>query len=1276
MDLSEYRLETLRQDGEFILYRGLCSTKAETNPPSILALSPVMERPVPATIKKIEHEFSLKDQLDPVWAIRPIALTHQGRTILLLEDPKGEPLDRLLTGPLELGQFLRCGIALAAALGQVHGRGLIHKDIKPSNVLANAAMDQAWLTGFGIASRLPRERQSAEPPEFILGTLAYMAPEQTGRMNRSIDSRSDLYALGITLYELLTGSLPFSASDPMEWVHCHIARQPVPPAERLIDVPLSVSAIIMKLLAKTPEERYQTAAGLESDLRRCLEDWDRERGIRAFPLGKLDRPDRLQIPEKLYGREREVETLVASFDRVVKSGTPELVLVSGYSGVGKSSVVNELHKVLVPPRGLFASGKFDQYKRDIPYSTLAQAFQSLTRRLLAKSEADLATWRDAIREALSSNGRLMIDLVPELKLIIGEPPPVPELPPQDARRRFQLVFRRFIGVFARPEHPLALFLDDLQWLDSATLELIEDLLTQADVHHLMLIGAYRDNEVNSSHPLMRKLDAIRNAEAPVREIVLAPLGREDLAQLVKDALRCEPERVFALAELIHEKTHGNPFFAIQFIGSLVEEGLLTFDYGAGRWSWHLSRIRAKGYTDNVVDLMVGKLSRLPVETQQALQLLACMGNSAGFDLLEMVSERSNEEMHRRLWDALCAGLVLRTEQSYVFLHDRVQEAAYSLIPENVRAETHLRIGNLLTARISPEKREEAAFEIANQLNRGSNLITSVEERRRLAALNLMAGKRAKSSTAYASALSYLGAARALLTEQSWAEDYELIFPVECDTAECEFLTAEMVPAENRLLMQAQRAKGAHDVAVVTYLRMALYTTLGLTDRAVEVGLEQLRRFGIEWSTHPDEEEIRAEYDGLRRRVGDRPIETLVDLPAMKDPDLLALMEILLAILPPTVLADKRLHGLVVLRMANLSLEHGHSDGSPLAFAELSMALGPRFGHHHDGFRFGHLGAALAERDAFARFRGKVYCVVGYHVLPWTRPIQAASSMMQHALDLAQETGDLVFTAFCQLHLIELGLASGTRLDDLEAEAERYLDSTRRARFGLITDMITTLLALIRTLRGVTPKLGCLDDGRLDELQMEQHLSSNPALEMAAWFYWVRKMQARYLAGDHAAAADVSLNAQVWRQSSFWEAAEACFYGALSCAAFWDFAAPDAKQRHFEALTTQHKQLDIWVQDCPETFESRAALVAAEVARIEGRELDAERLYEQAIRAARDNGLVQNEALANELAGHFYAARGLETNALAHLRNARQGYLRWGADGKVRQLDQLHPRLRQ
>ena len=621
-ELSGYVFSSLRE-GDIALYRGSGNGLA----PILLVAA---EETSPGCVERLEHEYALKSELDADWAARPVALTHDnGRMTLVLEDPGGTPLDRLLGRPLDVSHFLRIAIPLAGALRHVHERGLIHKDIKPANILVESASGGVWLTGFGIASRLPRERQAPAPPEVIAGTLAYMAPEQTGRMNRSIDSRSDLYALGVTFYQMLTGSLPFTAADPMEWVHCHIARKPLPPSERLENIPAPVSEIIMKLLAKTAEERYQTAAGVESDLRHCLAERERKGRIDPFALGEHDAPDRLLLPEKLYGRAREIETLLACFDRIVNNGAAELVLVSGYSGIGKSSVVNELHRVLVQPRGLFASGKFDQYKRDIPYSTLAQAFQSLIRPLLGKSDPELAGWREAFREALGPNGRLIIDLVPELKLIVGDQPPVPELPPHDAQRRFQLVFRRFLAVFARPEHPLALFLDDLQWLDSATLDLLEDLLTQPDVRHLMLIGAYRDNEVNSAHPLIRKLEAIRKAGAVVHEIILAPLAREDLGRLIGDALHCEPERVTALAELIHEKTAGNPFFANQLISVLVEEGLLTFDYGEGRWSWDLNSIRAKGYTDNVVDLMVGKLSRLPVETQQALQLARVHGQQRG-----------------------------------------------------------------------------------------------------------------------------------------------------------------------------------------------------------------------------------------------------------------------------------------------------------------------------------------------------------------------------------------------------------------------------------------------------------------------------------------------------------------------------------------------------------------------------------------------------------------------------------------------------------------------
>jgi serine/threonine protein kinase len=511
--------QVLWEDAECVFSRGW-RLQEDRDRIALLVVRPVAEHPSPSILGRLVHEYELRDELDSAWSAKPLELVHDGsRVSLVLEDTGGEPLERLLGAPLHVGHFLHLAITIAATLSKVHRQGLIHKDIKPANILLNRTTGAVRLTGFGIASRLTRERHAPVPPEFIAGTLAYMAPEQTGRMNRSVDSRCDLYALGVTFYQMLTGTLPFTAADPMEWVHSHIARQPIPPTEQLESTPAALSAIIMKLLAKTPEDRYQTAAGVEGDLRRCLADWDRQGRIENSPVGGNDVPDRLLIPEKLYGRAREIETLLASFDRIVESGAPELVLVSGYSGIGKSSIVNELHKALVPPRGLFVSGKFDQYKRDIPYSTLAQAFQSLVRPLLGKSDIELSAWRSALTEALGPNGALMVDLVPELKLIIGEQPPVPQLPPQDAQRRFNLVFRRFINVFARPEHPLALFLDDLQWLDTATLDLLQDLLTGSDLRHLMLIGAYRENEVDAAHPLKQRLQAIEIAGGKVASVL-------------------------------------------------------------------------------------------------------------------------------------------------------------------------------------------------------------------------------------------------------------------------------------------------------------------------------------------------------------------------------------------------------------------------------------------------------------------------------------------------------------------------------------------------------------------------------------------------------------------------------------------------------------------------------------------------------------------------------------------------------------------------------------
>jgi PAS domain S-box-containing protein len=1268
--------EVFGKDGDRAFFR-TWHVNADGTQTSVLAAWSTGEPPTAASLDRLSHEYGLKEQLDSAWAVRPLELVRQGdRTVLVFEDPGGEPLERLLGAPFETDRFVRLAISIAAALSEVHLRGLVHKDLKPAHILVDESTGSVRLTGFGLATLLPRERQSPAPPETIAGTLAYMAPEQTGRMNRSIDARSDLYSLGVTFYQMLTGSLPFTASEPMEWIHCHIARKPIPPSERVERVPAQVSRIVMKLLAKTAEERYQTAVGLQHDLRRCLTEWEVVRRISPFPLGERDIPDRLLIPEKLYGREREIATLLTAFDRVVNEGTPGLVLVSGYSGIGKTSVVNELHKVLVPPRGLFASGKFDQYKRNIPYATLAQAFQSLVSQILGKSDTEMGQWRAALQEALGPNGQLIVNLVPELALIIGEPPPPPDLPLQDQQARFQMVFRRFLSMFARPEHPLTLFLDDLQWLDSATLDLIEHLIAHPDVRHLLLVGAYRNNEVGPAHPLARTLARLRGAGGRVREIVLAPLRPEDVARLLADALHTDQGRVRPLAELVFEKTAGNPFFTIQFLLALAEQELLAFDPGMAAWTWELPHIRVKGFTDNLADLMAAKLSRLPRATQKALGQLACLGNVAKAGTLAVVHAQAEEATHAALWDAVRSGLVLRSDGTYTFLHDRIREAAYALIPEGARAMAHLRIGRVLAAGTPAEDLEENIFDIVNQFSRGAVLISTQEEREQVAQLNLMAGKRAKAATAYDAALQYFTAGRALLAQTGWEQCYRLTFNLELNWAECEYLIGELASAQKRLAVLSIRAQTTVDAAAVTCVSVNLYTTLDQSDSAVEVGLEYLRRVGGQWSPHPTAEDVRQTYDRLWQQLGAGSIEALLDLPLMRDPERCATMDVLTVLTSPALFTDLNLFRLVVSQMATLSLEHGNSDGSCLDYAWLGGVLGTYFGEYQAGFRFGRLGLDLVEKHGLDRFRARVYLVFAVHVAHWTQPLQTSRAFLRRAFEAALEAGDVSCAAYSRIDVITNRIATGDSLSDVEREAEQGLEFARKVRFGLVSDCITGQLRLIRMLRGLTPDFISFNDVEFDEGRFEQRLENNPQLAIAASYYWIRRLQASIYASDEASAiAAVSKAAPLlWTTPTQFECAEYHFYGALAWAAHCDLTSAEQRPQHLEALAAHHKQLAVWAENCPATFANRVALVGAEIARLEGRDLDAIRLYEEAIRLAREDGFIQNEALAHERAARFCTARGFPTMADAYLRNARHCYLSWGADGKVRQLDQLYPQL--
>ncbi len=1264
----------LWEDGD----RVFCRTwreGAEGRRQEFVAITCAGEQPTPASINRLTHEYGLKDHLDAAWALRPLDLVYErGQAILLLEPTQGEPLDHLIGRPMEVGRFLRLAVALSATLGGLHQRGLIHKDIKPTNILVDVATDQIRLTGFGMASRLPRERQPPDPPEVVAGTLAYMAPEQTGRMNRSIDSRSDLYALGVTFYEMLTGSLPFAASDPMEWVHCHIARQADAPGERASGIPEALSSIVMKLLAKIAEERYQTAAGVEADLRRCLMEWQSQGRIDPFPVGAHDASDRLLIAEQLYGRETEIATLLAAFDRVVTQGAPELVLVSGYSGVGKSSVVNELHKVLVPQRGLFAAGKFDQYKRDIPYATLAQAFQTLIRQILVKSEEEVEQWRRALTDALGAYGQLMVGLVPELEFLIGKQPAVPELPPQEAQNRFQLVFRRFLGAFATPDHPLALFLDDLQWLDAATLDLIEHLITHAEVGRLLLIGAYRDNEVGPAHPLLRALETIKKADARVGEIVLAPLGPDDVGRLVASALHCDLERARPLAQLVHEKTGGNPFFAIQFLTELAEDRFVAFDPVAPGWQWDLDRIRAKNYSGNVADLMAAKLRRLSAPTKEALKEFACLGNAAETATRMLVHGKSEEAVHTTFSEAVHAGLVVRQEHGYKFLHDRIQQAAYSLIPDEHRADVHLGIGRGLLAGMKADQLAEHLFDVANQFNQGAARLIDGNEKVQVATINLRAGRKAKASAAYASALAYFSAGVALLDENDWSSQYELTLNLWLERAECEFLTGALDAAGQLIEQLLQRVASKVDEAAVNNLKVRLHVLKSENDEAIATAFACLRRLGIDIPAHPTQEQVQAEYETVWQILDGRSIESLIDLPLMTDPVLQAAMQVLSEVALPAYFIDTRLFCLVTISMVKVSIQHGLTGRSAFGYVTWGFLLAGAFHRYGDGYRFAKLACDLVAKHGYIVVKAKVYISAAV-VACWAQPIVDAIDLLRKGNRAAIEAGDAVFACYSMMRQVTLLLTRNDPLDAVWRESDTALDFARRAKNADVTDIIVSQQRFIATMQGRTAAFSTFSDAQFDEATFEAQITGSQSLLTISW-YWIVKLKARFLSGNYAEALAAADNAKPVLAGSAGriEQLDYFYYTALTVSTLYEAARIDQQQAWRELLAAHQEQLREWAENYPPTFADKHALVSAEIARLEGRGADAMRLYEQAIRSAREHGFVQNEGLAYEVAARFYAARGVESIADAYIRNARDCYLRWGADGKVRQLDRLYPYL--
>ena len=1260
--------QMLHDDGETVLVR----QSGQTGNSRLLRST--RARPPLATRQRLQHEFGLRDRLRRSWAAVPLELDSTAeRPVLKTTDPGGVLLEQEIGRAWEVEPFLRISVGIAEAIRRTHDARLVHKDIRPAHIFVDVSSCHAWLCGFASAAAPEQNTTGPREQGTSAVTLTHASPEISGRMDRCADARSDLYSFGVVLYQMLTGRLPFLATDARELVHAHLAKPPVPPSQYATAVPPMLDLIVLKLLAKSAEDRYQTAAGIETDLRLCLHGWQARQAIEPFAMESSEVVGRLRIPEQLYGRDQEVEALRTAFTQVESLGRLKVVLVAGFSGIGKSAIVAEFQRSLPGGGSRFASGKAEQYQSSVPHGTLGQALQGLLRPLLVLPDAEQDAWRQQLQEAVITNGRIIANMAPELEELLGTQPALPELSPREHQIQFQTTLGRFLKVFINARMPLVLFLDDLQWVDGATLDSIDHLLGAEPTMNLLLIGAYRSNEVQAGHLLDQWLAGLRARSADVDEIILAPLLAGEIANLVSDALACSPEACVELSQLVYRTTSGNPFFATQFITGLADEGLLYRQTGTNAWGWDMEHLRRHAHRDDVLELMVKRISKLASTTQHILKNLACLGISSSAPTLTHVCGVTDEELHIALWPAVGAGFCLRLPLGYRFLHDRVQEAAYALIPQDQRAASHLAIARLLlvlTGDATQSGREASEFDLVGQFNLGAGALQSQDERDRVADLNLTAAQRALTATAHAAARGFAIAGINLLGPEGQSRQERLSFQLDLVCAESDFLAGHPDPAERALRKLLERASTPLDNAAICRRLVELYVVGSRYGAAVDQALVCLRLFDVDIAAHPSREAVAESFAEVMDRLGERSIESLVDLPLAIDPAVAAAMNVLGEIFAAAYFTDSALVVLHLCRMVRLTLEKGLTPASAHGFAWFGVMIGQHFGRYREGLRFAELACALVDKHGFAASEAKTLFALEIASV-WAKPLTAAIAASRNAFSAGSDRGDIAVACFACNHTVNDMLVRGDHLDDVAREIDSGLGFVRRARYLDVVDELVTQERFVAALRGNAPLAAVFDGAGFEESTFETQFTEDRMPTMIFW-YWVLKGQLCFLAGRVDDSRDALRHATGWLSSAVHiQLLNYHLYSALAAAAGATVlpasAAADRRAQIIEHLTLLRR----WRDCTPETFADKTELVEAELARCEGRSLDAEVHFEEALRLARLNGCAWVEALANELAARFHAARGVTTIAQTYLRQARYAYLRWGASAKVHLLDLEH-----
>jgi predicted ATPase/signal transduction histidine kinase len=1288
VELAGYNIfEQIYQGSRTSVFRG--ERQGDRQPVILKFLNP--EYPSFSELLQFRNQYTLAKNLNIPGIIRPYSLeSYRNSYALVMEDCGSISLrEYCQTHRLELTDVLVIAWQLTQILHNLHQNRVIHKDIKPANILIHPQSKQIKLIDFSIASLLPKETQEIKNPNGLEGTLAYISPEQTGRMNRGIDYRSDFYSLGVTLFELLTGKLPFLSTDPMELVHCHIAKQPSSVIRE--EMPPVVVDIVLKLMAKNAEDRYQSSLGLKFDVENCLYQLKETGKIEVWEIGKRDLYDRFLIPEKLYGREREVQTLLDAFERVAH-GTSELMLVAGFSGIGKTAVVNEVHKPIVRQHGYFIKGKFDQFNRNIPLSAFVQAFRDLMRQLLSESDAQLAQWKNQILAAVGENGQVLIEVIPELEQIIGKQPIAPELSGSAAQNRFNLLFQKFIAVFTTAQHPLVLFLDDLQWADLSSLQLMKLLINHSG--YLLILGAYRDNEVSPVHPLILTVEDLKKAQAIVNTITLAPLAFEDTNRLVADTLNCSTQLAKPLSQLIERKTQGNPFFTTQFLKALHEEKYITFNADFGYWECDIVQVNALSLTDDVVEFMAQQLQKLPPETQQVLKLAACIGNQFDLHTLAIVSEQSLTEAATALWKALQEGLVLPTSQIYKlfqattesletetvnpryrFLHDRVQQAAYSLIPDSDQAMFHQRIGDLFLEHWSEQERQERIFEIVNHLNRTIHLIEQPDRRTQLAYLNFNAGQKAKASTAYQAASSYLAQSVNLLPENHWQQHYDFSLTLYVELASNTCLIGDFAATEHWLNLALDRAESLIDQVPFYEIQIKAHVAQNQLQQAIQLGLRTLQQLEIVLPTQPTPEDFGRELAAIKALLGDRPIADLIYLPTMTDPRLLAAMRVLSSLAAVIVLAAPNLMPFVFSKMVSLSIQQGNTLFSAPGYATYGMILCSVVGEIDQGYAFGQLGLDLLEKLPSLPVKAKTLARFHGGVRHWKENWHSILSDLQVGYQIGLETGDLETTAILAQVYSYNAYFIGIDLFHLSKSLAISNQGIAQLKQPVFLRWNQTYYQHVLNLLGQSSDpcqlIGVAYDETVD-LPQQYAMKDDHGIAVAHLF---KGIGCYLFDRPEAALTQLEKVAEFHRAiASFVPGNMFYFYDALVRLALYPTLTVEEQKTFLKTVTSHREKIQKLAHHAASNWSHKVDLVEAQLQAIFRNRSAAIDLYDRAITGAKENQYLQEEAIANELTAKFYLEWGKEKVAASYMQEAYYCYAKWGALAKTDDLEQRYPDL--